>query len=356
MVHLTRHAHELLARQHGVASTQQLLDTGLSARQLRHLQQSEDLELVLRGAYRTPSAPDTELARCAAVCAARSDVAIAGPTAGRLWGFRRLPADHRIHVLAPPASNPAIARWVVPYRTDALHDHDVVERDDGIRITTRAAHRLRPRPLARARRPPVRDRASRARRTARRRRLPRGGRRLVVSPHGRGLASTSRHSIAGCQVDPLSHIPKSAWPRRWVERGVRGLVRQHCIQLPGHGDVRFDLAVPELRWAIEVDLHPRHRETMGIDVRRTPRPSCQRDRLEHQPHHRDAVRPPIQRDDRRTRGHARRPPTAPGRMMSRNARIRGTSLIATRHHAPTDERTDRIAPLRSSQPVNSTHR
>jgi very-short-patch-repair endonuclease len=42
------------------------------------------------------------------------------------------------------------------------------------------------------------------------------------------------------------------------------------VQLPGHGDVRFDLAVPDLRWAIEVDLHPRHRETMGIasDTRR----------------------------------------------------------------------------------------
>jgi very-short-patch-repair endonuclease len=52
--------------------------------------------------------------------------------------------------------------------------------------------------------------------------------------------------------------------------GVVGLVRQHRIQLPGHGDVRFDLALPDLRWAIEVDLHPRHRETMGIasDTRR----------------------------------------------------------------------------------------
>jgi hypothetical protein len=47
-------------------------------------------------------------------------------------------------------------------------------------------------------------------------------------------------------------------------------VRQHRIELPGHGNVRFDLAIPELRWAIEVDLHPSHRETLGIasDVRR----------------------------------------------------------------------------------------
>jgi very-short-patch-repair endonuclease len=44
---------------------------------------------------------------------------------------------------------------------------------------------------------------------------------------------------------------------------VRRLVRQHRIQLPDHGEARFDLAIPELRWAIEVDLHPRHRETLG---------------------------------------------------------------------------------------------
>ena len=46
--------------------------------------------------------------------------------------------------------------------------------------------------------------------------------------------------------------------------GVRGLVRQHRIRLPGYGEARFDLAVPDLRLAIEVDLHPRHRETLGM--------------------------------------------------------------------------------------------
>lgn len=269
MVHLTRHAHELLARQHGVASTQQLLDTGLSARQLRHLQQSEDLELVLRGAYRTPSAPDTELARCAAVCAARSDVAIAGPTAGRLWGFRRLPADHRIHVLAPPASNPAIARWVVPFRTDALHDHDVVERDDGIRITTRErtsydlARWLGPNDL-----PSVIEQAAHDGRLD-------DGDFLAVAvdwlsprrPWAREFLQTLDRRLPG---GPAESHPEVRVAEALGRAGVRGLVRQHCIQLPGHGDVRFDLAIPELRWAIEVDLHPRHRETMGIasDARR----------------------------------------------------------------------------------------
>jgi hypothetical protein len=97
-------AHAVFARQHGVASTRQLVDAGVSLRQIQRLQRHGDLELVLRGAYRTPSVPITELSRCAAVCLARPDVAIAGPTAGRLWGFRRLPPDQRIHVIAPRAA------------------------------------------------------------------------------------------------------------------------------------------------------------------------------------------------------------------------------------------------------------
>jgi very-short-patch-repair endonuclease len=263
VVHLTRHAHELLARQHGVASTQQLLDTGLSARQLRHLQQSQDLELVLRGAYRTPSAPDTELARCAAVCAARSDVAIAGPTAGRLWGFRRLPSDHRIHVLAPPASNPAIARWVVPYRTDARHDHDVVERGDGIRITTRARTAC---DLARWLGPD--DLLSVIEQAAHDGRLDDGDFLDVAAdwlsprrPWVRAFLQALDRRLPGGAAE--SH-PEVRVADALGRAGVRGLVRQHRIELPGHGNVRFDLAIPELRWAIEVDLHPHHRETLGI--------------------------------------------------------------------------------------------
>jgi very-short-patch-repair endonuclease len=45
--------------------------------------------------------------------------------------------------------------------------------------------------------------------------------------------------------------------------GIRGLVRQFSIDLPGYGPARFDLAVPELRSAIEIDIFPTHSETAG---------------------------------------------------------------------------------------------
>ena len=47
-------------------------------------------------------------------------------------------------------------------------------------------------------------------------------------------------------------------------RGVVDLVRQHPIQLPGYGRARFDMAIPELRWALEVDVHPEHRTVEGV--------------------------------------------------------------------------------------------
>jgi hypothetical protein len=262
VAHLTPHAHGLFARQHGTASVEQLLATGLSLREIRHLQRAGDLELVLRGAYRTPSAPITEESRSAAVCLARPDVAIAGPTAGRLWGLRRLPFDRRIHVIAPRASQPAAVRWVVPYRTDARHDCDVVARGDGIRITSRARTAL---DLARW--------------------LDADDLLSVVEQvvHDGRLADDDLLAVA---VDWLS--PQRPWVRHFLRAldrrlpggaaeshpevrvadalrsaGVHGLVRQFLIELPAYGGARFDLAVPELRWAIEVDLHPVHRESMG---------------------------------------------------------------------------------------------
>ncbi len=263
MAHLNPIAHAVLARQHGVASTRQLLDTGLSRRHVQRLQRDGVLELVVRGAYRTPSAPDTELARCAAVCCARPEVAIAGPTAGRLWGFRRLPPDRRIHVIAPRASNPAIARWVAPYRTDARHQHDILQRDDGIRITSRSRTAF---DLARWLDPD--DLLSVIEQAAHDGRLNDDEFLAVaadwLSPRRPWARSFLRALDRRLPGGPAESDPEVRVADALGRAGVRGLVRQHRISLPGHGEARFDLAVPDLRWAIEVDLHPRHRETLGM--------------------------------------------------------------------------------------------
>ncbi len=262
MAHLTPSAHRLFEAQHGVASLQQLQSTGHNQSQLKRLEAAGAIVRVINTAYRSPSVPLDELTRCAAVCLAHPTMVVAGPTAGRLWGFRRLPPDRRVHVLAPPASHPVAAKWLVPYRTHAFHDDDVIQRPDGIRVTSRArtvldlARWLSPEDLLSV---------------------------IEQAIHDGRISDQEMHAVA---VDWISS--QRPWVRTYLNQlgrrlgggaaeshpevrvahalrraGVHGLVQQHPIDLKGYGPARFDLAVPDLRWAIEVDVHPVHEETSG---------------------------------------------------------------------------------------------
>jgi hypothetical protein len=274
VAHLTPSAHRLFATQHGVASIDQLLDADLSRAQLKRLESVGNLIRVHNGVYRSPSVAFDEQSRCAAVCLARPLVVVAGPTAGRLWRLRRLPADPRVHVLAPPASHPFVAPWVRPYRTEAFHDHDVVERTDGIRVTSRARTAL---DLARWLEPG--DLLSVIEQVMHDGNLEEGDLFATVADWLSPRRPWTRKFV--CQLDRRlpggaaeSH-PEVRVARALTRLGVRGLVRQYAIGLPGYGRARFDLAVPTLRWAIEVDVHPYHRETDGRRADRT-RDECAR--------------------------------------------------------------------------------
>lgn len=129
---------EHFATHHGVATRTQLIDLGLTEGRIIGLRHAGTLVQVLKGVYRIPVVPFDEAARCVAVCAAHDDAVICGPTAGRLWELRRIPADHRIHAIVKPRRQPSIESWVRPYRTAAIRDDDIVERGDGIRVTSRA--------------------------------------------------------------------------------------------------------------------------------------------------------------------------------------------------------------------------
>lgn len=262
MAHLSPAALDHLRRCHGVASLGQLDELGVSRHAIRDLRATGQLIEVLHGVYHHRVVPFDELARCVAVCSAHPGAVICGATAGRIWGFRRLPRDRRVHGLFPPASQPTITPWVVPYRTRAFRDEDVVRRPDGIVVTSRARTAF---DLARA----LGD-----------------GDLMSVMEQAMHDDSAGPEQLWAVAEPWLS--PRRPWARRFVAllarrlrggaaeshpevlvgsalagAGVRGLRRQHGIELPGHGPARFDLAVPDLRWAIEVDVFPTHRETEG---------------------------------------------------------------------------------------------
>lgn len=234
----------------------------LNTNNLKSLVRDGTLTRVLHGGYRFSGVKLTETVRCAAVCTSRPELIIAGPTAARLWGLRRAPRDGLIHVIAPPRSQPSVEPWLQPYRTARIRDSQIVLRDDGIRVTSPA--------------------------------------RTVID-HARFLNSRSLSSmieaVLAASLATVANLEREAkwiatpgrpWAKQFLEvlgdrvpgggaesdwetlvaaalaaRGVTGLVRQHRVRLPGHGDARFDVAIPDLRWALEIDVHPAHDTALG---------------------------------------------------------------------------------------------
>lgn len=262
MAHLPSTAIDLLREHHGVASIAQLVGAGVTRHQIRELRAAGQIVEVLHGVYRHQLVPFDHPARCAALCSAHPEAIISAVSAGRLWGFRRLPKDDRIHALFPPASQPTIAKWVVPYRTRAFRDVDIVRRADGIALTDRArtafdlARTLRDVDLLSVMEQAMHDGhigpdaiwnvaepwLSRQRPWARR------FVGLLATRVDGGAAESHPEVLVGAAL---------------VAAGIEGLRRQFAIDLPGYGAARFDLAIPAIKWAIEVDVFPTHRETAG---------------------------------------------------------------------------------------------
>lgn len=257
------------ATHHGVATHARLVELGLSRDRILGLRHAGSLVQVLKGVYRMPVVPFDEAARCVAVCAAHDDAVVCGPTAGRLWDLRRLPPDRRIHVIVQPRRQPSIEQWISPYRTAAIRDVDVIERDDGIRITSRARTAL-----DLSRHVGDVDLLSIVEQAAKDGKLTDGELRDVAVDFiskrrpwlRRYLLQLDRRLDGGAAE---SH-QETVFGDALAAAGIGPLIRQFAIDLPGYGPARFDIAVPTMQWAIEVDVFPTHAETEGRrrDLRR----------------------------------------------------------------------------------------
>ena len=132
---LTAAVRDWFATHHGVAHRTELLDLGVTEHQLKWARRSGVLVTHGRSVYRLAGAPATTDQRMALACAAAPDVVVSHRSAGRLWGLRRLGRDDRLHVTIGGRSNRRVPGVVVhrSFRMDAV---DVIERDDGIRLTS----------------------------------------------------------------------------------------------------------------------------------------------------------------------------------------------------------------------------
>jgi very-short-patch-repair endonuclease len=272
MSSLDRHVIEWMRTHRSTVSSVFLDDAGVTDARRRRLVRDGILERVVNGGYRFAGTDADELTRCAALCTSRPHLIVAGPTAGRIWGVRRSPRDGLVHVIAPPASQPCRVPWVRAYRTALIHADEIVERPDGIRLTSP------PRTLVDLARYLPSDALASAIEWALHGEVCTAEtlRRLAerLNTPGRPWVRKFLRVLAGRAP---GRARESDWERRvfdaLVRRGVDGLESQVTERIAGLGTVRFDIAIPSIRWVLEVDVHPEHRtvEGQGGDHRRDRR-------------------------------------------------------------------------------------
>jgi very-short-patch-repair endonuclease len=127
--------HSWLSTHHGVISRSELLRLGVTGEQVKRLLHNGDLVVYGRSVYRLAAAPPTAEQAAALACAVQPRVMVSHTSAGRVWGLRALGSDRRLHVTMPGRQKRLIPDAVVhwSYRIDVV---DVVERPDGIRVTS----------------------------------------------------------------------------------------------------------------------------------------------------------------------------------------------------------------------------
>lgn len=118
----------------GVISTSQLVQLGCSTRTIRRMVVRGELVTARYGVYRSSQWPASREQELVALCATNQSLLIAFTTAATLWGCRRV-VDRRIHVLTPHGVSPELA-GVVVHRCRRIDSVDIVERPDGIRLTS----------------------------------------------------------------------------------------------------------------------------------------------------------------------------------------------------------------------------
>jgi very-short-patch-repair endonuclease len=262
MSSLDRRITEWMRDHHATVSIAFLDAAGISSTQRRRLVGDGVLERVVHGGYRFAGVDPDELTRCAALCASRPLLIVAGPTAGRIWGIRRSPNDGQVHVIAPPASQPCSESWVRPYRTALIHADEIVVRADGIRLTSP------PRTLIDLARFLPDDALASAIEWALSMRMCTVVtlRRLAERLNTPGRPWVRRF-LRVLDSRAAGRPRESDWERRvldaLVKRGVNDLESQVTESLAGFRTVRFDLAIPTIRWVLEVDVHPEHRTVEG---------------------------------------------------------------------------------------------
>ena len=260
MADLPRKASQLAARQHGVLTIRQLIDAGVSRHTMRRLERHGVLDADFKSVRRLTSAVRTLEQRCTEVCLAHPQTYITGVTAGTLIGLRKMP-KHSPIVLGSPHALHVEHVGVKVRRTTRIERRDVLRRADGIRIAspTRLAFDLAANLGDHAHRSVV-DQLIHEHDVA----VPslvETGRRLCHPTRpgsGRFLATLSSVTDSPTESDAELRVAEAL-----RALGIPLETNTQWLALPNCRQARLDLAVPALKWSIEIDVHPSHLGVIG---------------------------------------------------------------------------------------------
>lgn len=241
---------------HGLATGAMLTDVGFGRRQRAEAVDAGLLVPVYERVFRIATAPITFESRCAALSLAYSQGFVTGPAGGRLMGLRRLGRRTVVNFSVPHGCHIGPFEDVLIRQSTKTPRSHVVVRADGIRLAsaTRLAFDL------------ASDLSPLNHRSVVEQLLAEGKctmatlgamARTMVHPArpGSALFVATLMSRHGRPVD--SH-PELEVLEGLRVRGVPAVTQVQPLQLPNGRSLTVDLAVPAVRWGVEVDVHPGH--------------------------------------------------------------------------------------------------
>ena len=258
---LTPAASTWLARHHGVATTRQLVAAGVSRDATARLVRSGVLRRPTRGVFVLDGTEETLLHRCAVLCATYPTGFVTGPTAGMLADLRRMPASAALHFSLRHGIHPAPEPGVRFRQTTSLRAADRRARDDGIVVASwsRLAFDLAADLRQLDHRSVVEQLLDRRKLTAAE--LAAIGARLIHP--GRPGSTTFARTVATLEgrTSPQDSHGEVVLLDALRARGVPAEA-----QVPvavSTGVIHLDLGVADVRWGVELDVHPEHRSLEG---------------------------------------------------------------------------------------------
>ena len=258
---LTPAALAVFAARHGVATTTMLRKAGIGKRRLARLVDDGLLVRAAERVFRLAGTARTLEQRCAELCSAHPKGFLTGPTGGMLRGLRRIGSVSEIHFSAPHGHHVDVADGVRLRQSTKVLPWHVEQRIDGLVVASpaRLAFDLSG-DLS-----PIDHRSVVEQLVAQHRLTPADLRRIaleLVHPARRGSAqfvAMLETRIGGGAAESHGEVLIG---QGLVIRGVP-VVAQYPVVLPGGGRIRFDLAVPSVKWAVEVDGFDDHFQLVG---------------------------------------------------------------------------------------------